>query len=602
MKHKIIINKKRFTLDPSHLIQSGGEGMVFALGDTAVKLYHQPHPQQKTKLDALMALQWPHNILAPCQLVQNRRGQTIGFQMPKLPDGTQPFKRLSNPIYWQKNSLQIQQIIQLLIQTHQTIASLHHSQIVIGDLNEHNLFFAPNSPHAPPFFIDTDSYQHGRFPCPVANLNFLDPNLYHVANFGKRPYFTTDTDWYAYFVLLIKSLLHVHPYGGTHKQHKSLQARAQANISILHPSVNYPQRARHPESLSDELLHHLHRTFEQNQRVPFPVDLLKSYANSLTVCTQCQLAYPRQRADCPACHHQTAVPQPKLSHQTIRQLLTSDGFIEHLAIQPNGRILVIAQTNGQYKLFRLGIGGTKEEMVLFNGRPNYRTAIFHNYLVINPPNSQQLLILDISGNQPRKIAMSETATFRGTAVFATTPKHLYRIAGNWIMRGTVQNGHFVEDTVATAHKNQTQLFGSPYNDTIAGYHRIFAQTQYFVMDKHGATYDIDIPALPPKASMSETAVSFSPNNIAIAQKVGINGRFHIQFNISNHKGEIIYQGQETSEELTPISHHYPYTDKTYYPSPPFIHTPTPLTQDTQYIQHPSGQLQHHPNQTLWFQT
>lgn len=46
----ITINRQSITLDPAQLIQSGGEGMVFGVGDTAVKLYHQPQPGHIAKL------------------------------------------------------------------------------------------------------------------------------------------------------------------------------------------------------------------------------------------------------------------------------------------------------------------------------------------------------------------------------------------------------------------------------------------------------------------------------------------------------------------------------------------------------------------------
>ena len=42
MSKKVYINQQAVVLDPSQMLQSGGEGMVFQWGQTAVKLYHQP--------------------------------------------------------------------------------------------------------------------------------------------------------------------------------------------------------------------------------------------------------------------------------------------------------------------------------------------------------------------------------------------------------------------------------------------------------------------------------------------------------------------------------------------------------------------------------
>jgi serine/threonine protein kinase len=604
MKQKIFINKQTLILHPSQLIQSGGEGMVFAIGDTAVKIYHQPQPHQAHKLRHLLNLPLPPDVLGPCALVQEEQGKIIGFQMAKLPDSSQPLKQLANPLYWQKNNIQTQAVLHLFHDIHHTLSQLHQANIIAGDLNDQNIFFSPPSPSLlslsplpSPLWIDADSFQFAHYACPVANLNFLDPALYHVSDFSQRPFFTLHTDWYAYFVLLIKSLLQLHPYGGTHKQHKSLQARVQAGISILDTTVTYPPNARHPESLSDDLLHHLHLVFDKGHREPFPLYLLTTYANNLTDCPQCSLAYPRQRPSCPTCHHQTSVTQPPTLQ--LRKLLPASGFIEHVAIQANGRILVVTRLGNLYKLFRLGIGGTVEEMLLFNGQPGYRCASFDHFLVVNSPQSKQLLILDISGPQPQKVTMLATADFRGMAAVATTPQHLYRIAGNWIMRGSLQNGLYVEDALTTAHKAQTQFFGSPYSDLIAGYHRIFAQTHYFLIDQHGASYDLLLPTLPVGATVPKTAIAFSRDTVAVIRKVGVNGRYTSHTHISNHKGQIIRTIQTPSDSLDALAHHYPYTttlQPDLHPLPPSLHA----DEQTRLYQHPSGLLLHQADQSLWF--
>ena len=159
-----------------------------------------------------------------------------------------------------------------------------------------------------------------------------------------------------------------------------------------------------------------------------------------------------------------------------------------------------------YKLVRLGVGGKLDEMALFQGQPGYRFGIFDHYLAVNPPPGRQLLILDIGDHQPQQVTMIATALFRETAVFAATPNHLYRIAGTWIMRGSVQNGLYVEDAIATAHRNQTRFWASPHTETLAGYHRIFDENRFFLVHD-GAGYDIPLPPLGYGESLVETAVT-----------------------------------------------------------------------------------------------
>jgi serine/threonine protein kinase len=543
MKQIIKINDKRIKLDASQLIQSGGEGMVFGLGDMAVKLYHQPTGQHRTKLQHLLRQQWPNGVLGPVTAVSDTKNQIIGFQMPKLTAGSQPFKKLSNPMYRKKNSIKTESILSLLTSVHQTVTTLHQNKIIIGDLNDTNIFFTP--PPIRPltcYFLDVDSYQLAHFPCPVAMESFLDPTLFHVENFSNRPVFTPLTDWYAFAILLTKSLLQVHPYGGSHHHHKSIRSRAEAKVSVWNTAVTYPKRAFPPETLPDEMLQTLHLIFDKGERRPFPLATITDYANNLTECPHCHLTYAAQRSGCPACHHQTPAPS-KVATDTIRTLLQVDGFIEHVALRQDGRFWVITRNDNQFNLILAGIGGKVSEMSLFSGSPGYQFGIFKDYLVVNPPQRRQLLILDVRGRRPRQVTMIETALFRETAVFATTPTHLYRIAGTWVMQGSIQDGHFVEDPIATAHRKQTKFWASAYDNTIAGYHRIFAEHRFFMHNNQGHEIDLAVPLLPANEYITETAVSCAPDHVAFLLKVGSQKQYRTEI----HKYS--FQGQWLSKEV-----------------------------------------------------
>ncbi len=522
MKREICVNGRRFTLDPAQLIQSGGEGMVFGMGDgTAVKLYHNPTKQRAEKLRCWLnglAGRLPDSILGPSALVADCSGKVIGFQMPRLPAGSLPIKKLASPLFWQKNKLFVDDVLGLFRQVHQTLTRLHQLGVIVGDLNDHNLFFSPaNLPAGSPAFIDADSYQFAQFPCPVAMQSFLDPNLYYVTDFGRRSYFTPQSDWYAFAVLLVKSLLHVHPYGGTHKQHKSVMARAGAKVSILDTAVTYPQNARSLDTISADWKQQIHLIFERDQRHPFPARLLAGQ------------------------HFSQSASQPvrvsALRSQSSKLLLSVDGVIEHAAVMANGRIRVVVREDGAYRLVRLGVGGILDEMALFDGQPGYRFGNFGRYLAVNPPGRPHLLILDVGGSQPQKVTMVETALFRDTAVFAATARHLYRIAGTWIMRGSVRNGLYVEDAIATAHRNQTRFWASPLSETLAGYHRIFAEHRFFLIHD-GAAYDIPVPPLGRGASLAETAVTFTNRAVIIQRTIRRQGQPYTDVHTADFEGNL----------------------------------------------------------------
>lgn len=170
-------------------------------------------------------------------------------------------------------------------------------------------------------------------------------------------------------------------------------------------------------------------------------------------------------------------------------------------MQPNGRLLIIYRQENGYRLVRAGIGGKLSEMVLFSGVAGYRFGAFtrpdgRTYLVVNPPHQPCLLLLDVHGSEPQRITLLETALFKETAAFATTPNHLFRISGGWILRGTVQRQSYLEDTVGTAHQAQTQLIGSPFSNSIAGYHRIFAQYRFFTIQLNDTERPLTLPPCP----------------------------------------------------------------------------------------------------------
>ena len=561
MTQTIYLNGRRHNLDQSQLIQAGGEGMVFRLGSTAIKLYHTPNPAHIAKLrhlwDSGLGASLPTAVYTPTTPITDQHNQIIGFQMPLLPDGAQPLKKLANPIFCQKQAIEPQHLIPLFRNIHHTLDQLHRNHVIVGDLNDLNLVITQSPPTLTSAWIDVDSYQFGGFPCPVAMVPFLDPTLYHVQNFGDQPYFTTLTDWYAYTVLLVKSLLGVHPYGGTHPQHKSLQARAQARVSLLDSSITYPRNGRSPHILSDDLLHHIHRIFTNGERLPFPPNLLDNIL--------------RPTGQSLKSKEQKLKPIHQSSSINLKSLFSTDGFIEDLRLWPTGRLQAIVREGQTYKLVRLGIGGVLGEMVLFEGNVGYRFGQFGNFVVVNPPGRNQLLILDVSGSQPQKVTMIETATFQGTAVVATTAKHLYRIAGTWIMRGQVRDGLYIEDPIATAHKNQTQFWASPYTEAIAGYHRIFAENRFFVL-RGQSNYDLTTPPTNPGDSVKEIGAVFGPTAVAFNLAIHNKGHQRHEQIVTDLHGQI--------QQITPDG----------APANPFISLPAGMREIATAVVHPQGTI------------
>ncbi len=528
----IYIGSKRIKLEAADLIQAGGEGMVFRWQGQAVKVYHQPQPQHGRKLAYWqqhgLSSQMPSSLLGPSALVCNKQGEVVGFVMPALPAGAFPLKQLANPHFTAHHQLDPRHAAAWLQHAHVTLTRLHQAGIVVGDLNDQNVFgrLPVTDNLAQTFWVDVDSYQFGGFPCPVALDSFLDPHLYGAGDFSQKPCFSPPSDWYAFFVLLVKNLLQVHPYGGVHHLHKTLMARANAGITILSPNVTYPQRARPLETLSDDLLHHLHIVFAQGQRPSFPAPLLDDYAQGLIICAHCGQVYPQQRPHCPACRQRHAPPAPTIQRGqlTFRLLLDADGAIIQAGVLPSGRIQAIVRASQQYRLVRMGVGGVSEDILLFSGQANYRFAFWGQHLVVNQTGTDQLLLLAITPHDCQIVARLQTATFQDEAVFAASDRYLYRLANGYLMRGQWQQGQFVEAIAADARRQQTQFWATPAQGAAAGLYRLFAAHHFFLVTSSGAVQPLSLPAFPPHTSLQDSAALFSQSHVALLLQTTLAGQ------------------------------------------------------------------------------
>jgi hypothetical protein len=554
----VYLKQQKIKLDSANLLQAGGEGLVFAHGrDQALKLYHQPTPAHSAKLNYLWqhqlnkvgngAVYWPDTAVTD----DPHKPTIIGFTMPRLPQGWQPFKRLSNPHYLRQHNISLPQIVQLLRHAWQVLDNLHQHHIIVGDLNEQNIFFDPHNPQTSAW-LDSDSYQFGGHPCPVALETYLDPQLYHITDFSQRPVFNSATDWYAFFVLLVKSILQVHPYGGSHPTHKTLAKRASQQLSILNGAVTYPPQARPLEVLSDPLLQHLRRVFAKGERPHFPQQLLADYAQELKACGQCGEFFPHSRPHCPHCQQRTpfvSLPAPSRQSEPSVCLYQTKGYIEAVWVQyeqvyaGQRRFRAVVREDKLYALLYAGVGGQISEMPLFAGQPGYRFAYFAGHLLVNPPHRGELLLLDVSGLEPTRLAMLTTEQFGHTAVFATTPRHLYRLANGYIMQCSVRDGIVVEEVVGTGIPNQTLLWGSPFDNTLAGVYRSFGEYTFFSRTAVGVWQEYPL-ALDPGESVQEMAVTFQPH-----------GRGPDLFLQTQKQGQTFYKSSAQSLPRKPLELH-----------------------------------------------
>ncbi|HVT13972.1 MAG TPA: hypothetical protein VHE55_17040 [Fimbriimonadaceae bacterium] len=213
----------------AELIAEGGEGKVFAVkghGELVAKVYKGYDLGRKDKLQ-LMANSATRGLRRVCAWpltpLSNSTDETVGFVMESL-IGWQPLH----------NAYQIRSRLKLfphhtyafLARTARNLATcvhhLHEAGIVVGDLNESNVFV---SGKAMVKLIDADSFQiagpMALYPCKVGKAELMPPELQGHSLEGMVR--TPEHDRFALAVLIFQTLVFGrHPFAGTVADHVDL--------------------------------------------------------------------------------------------------------------------------------------------------------------------------------------------------------------------------------------------------------------------------------------------------------------------------------------------------------------------------------------------
>ena len=160
-------------------LASGGEGDVYDLGDgTVAKLYRfgQTNQVRTDKLRLMVSSPVDcQGVCWPQELLTNSRGQVVGYRMAKA-QGLELQKALftrsaleRNFPHWERKDL-----VQLGITILEKVAVLHDKGILLGDINPLNILVKSSTEV---WLVDCDSYQVGRYPCPVGTERFTAPEI-----------------------------------------------------------------------------------------------------------------------------------------------------------------------------------------------------------------------------------------------------------------------------------------------------------------------------------------------------------------------------------------------------------------------------------------
>ena len=324
----VVVDGTRLQLAPAAMIGQGGEAEVYDLGDGRVLKWWKPaeHPdfeglpeakaaakrrlhEAPAKLRALPG-NLPAAVVAPCGLALGKRGQVVGYLMPKV--AGEALYAYGEPRWRREHPVDGNDVVAALLALHEAIAGLHRAGVVVGDCNDLNVLVDGKRVH----LIDVDSYQYGGFTCPMYSERFVDPRLCDTAAVPVRPH-DLASDWFAFAVMAFRSLLGVGPWGGVHQPRDPARRcppplRALRRLSVYAPEIVYPRTARPLAILPDELAEAFRAIFERDQRT-FP--RLQLERLRLIRCSTCGDEHGRVR--CPTCATQVHVP-PAIVHGRLR--------------------------------------------------------------------------------------------------------------------------------------------------------------------------------------------------------------------------------------------------------------------------------------------
>ncbi|MBI4021594.1 MAG: hypothetical protein HY369_05105 [Candidatus Aenigmarchaeota archaeon] len=457
----VYIGGVKHTLRPQDSVGKGGEADVYRIsGSRVVKVFKAPdHPDYANEpgeqaaarqrlaehQDKLPAFPrgLPARVIAPEELATSRDHRIVGYAMPFV-DGAEVLSMLSERSY-RAAGFPTSRVLEVFTDLHGSVAGLHQKGVVIGDCNDLNVLVKGSQA----FLIDADSFQFGRFLCRLFTARFVDPLLCDPRAHAPmliKPH-TELSDWYAFTVMVMQSLLFVDPYGGVYRPRKGKPVphgqRPLLRITVFHPEVRYPKPAVHYRVLPDDLLHLFHQTFEKDQRQPFPVGLLQHMR--WTACAQCGLEHAR--SSCPQCG---VTPPAAVVKEVIRGTVKSRRIFT-----TEGLILFAAHQGGKLRWLVHEKGAIRREdgapAVQGDPTPQMRFRIRGDATLIGAGDR----LLTLLPGQPASTVIVDQ--YGQLPVFDANEQRTF-----WLRDGNLlREGRFGPETVGTVLARQTLFWAGP---------------------------------------------------------------------------------------------------------------------------------------------
>lgn len=493
----VTLNGRTVRLQAGDLIGKGGEADVYKIDkNTVLKLFKRVDDpdyignvgaqqgaklrikEQQRKLPAFPK-HLPVEVVAPLELAYDKAGkEVVGYTMPFVSD-MEVLMKLGDRQYREISGIDGNQVVDTFKELHRVFGEIHRSA-VIGDVNDLNVLVNTTGLKV----VDADSMQFGGFYCRTFTNRFVDPLLCEPDQLVLAKPHNEDSDWYAYFTMLLQSLLYVGPYGGVHRPQtgKRLQhdARVLARLTVLGSDVIYPKPALPLSVLPDDLLGYIEQVYEKDQRGEFPLRYLENMR--WTVCAQCGATHARRI--CPVCATGTGYVK---SVVTVRGTVTAERIF-----RTSGRLLCVVNQGGKLRYLYHQNGAFYREggREVLQGELDSKLRFRIQGAKTLIGKDDTVFVLDGEGTQEPR---TTTDIYRhALPVFDANGSHTFWVNGNQLVRDGRYGPEFIGDVLP----HQTLLWVG--DDQGFGFFQAGKIVRAFLFETSGGGFNdqVEIPSLP----------------------------------------------------------------------------------------------------------
>lgn len=257
-----IKSKGSVDLTQKDFVNQGGEGIIYARGQTAFKVYLDPNAMIPVgKIQELSILTHP-NIIKPEDILLDGKNSPAGYTMRFVKD-TYALCQLFTKAFRTRNNISPDMMLALVRKLQEIVKHVHDNKMLIVDLNELN--FLSSDDFKDIYAIDVDSYQTPSFHATAIMDSIRDRH---------NKTFSEGTDWFSFAITAFQMFIGIHPYKGKHPLVKSMDDRMMKNISVLNKEVSIPNACYPFDVMPEVYKKWLKAVLDDGKRIPPPTDLL----------------------------------------------------------------------------------------------------------------------------------------------------------------------------------------------------------------------------------------------------------------------------------------------------------------------------------------